>query len=233
MNIGARLETIAKLVAAGSTVADIGTDHAYLPVYLVTNNIIPKAIAGDIADGPCQAARNTVSMYGCSQQIEVRRGSGLEILEEGEAQTIVIAGMGSSTMIEILEARPKIAQAAKLILQPMTGAEILREWLPLKGWKITEETLVAENNHLYDIICAEYVGKELPVADRVHRLIGDINISERNPLLAQQFEKHRTAIKKLLGNMSHSAKARESDKFKDLTSLLDELEELAHACNLK
>ena len=233
MNIGARLETIAKLVPQGTVLADIGTDHAYLPVYLVTRGIIAKAIAGDIAEGPCQAARNTVSMYGCQKCVEVRLGSGLEILHKDEAQTIVIAGMGASTMIEILSARPPIAQAAKLILQPMTGAESLREWLPLNGWTIISEDLAAENNHLYDIICAEYIGEQQAVADRVHRLIGDINLQNKHPLLAQQFAKQKAAIRKSLDNMSHSIKARESEKFKDLSRLLEELEVLARACNLE
>lgn len=229
MNIGERLAKIAELVPQNAKFADIGTDHAYLPVALVIDKKIDKAIAGDIAAGPCQAARNTVSMYGCTKNIQVRQGSGLEILKAGEADVIAIAGMGAGTIIEILSASPEIAQEAQLILQPMTGAESLREWLSLQSWKITDETLVLENNHLYDIICAKYVGRPQPVASKAERYIGTINMAKKEPILRAQFDKHLAAVRKLLGNMSHSEKAMETDKYKELNKLLKELEVLADA----
>lgn len=233
MNIGVRLEMIAKLVPEGASFADIGTDHAYLPVYLVSNNIISRAIAGDIAAGPCQAAKTTISMFGLNKAIEVRQGSGIEILKPGEADVIAIAGMGASTIIDILSACPEIAQKAMLLLQPMTGAEVLREWLALNGWLISREELALENNHLYDIIQATYVGIPQPPGTKAERLIGKFNLAEKPELLEAQFAKQRYAIEKLLGNMSHSTKAMESDKYKDLQNLLKELEVLANACNLR
>ena len=104
MNIGARLEAIGRLVPQNVSIADIGTDHAYLPTWLAERGVIIKAVAGDITEGPCAAARNTVAMYGMNDKVEVRMGNGLSIIEPGETDVIIIAGMGAGTMIEILEA---------------------------------------------------------------------------------------------------------------------------------
>ena len=103
MHIDRRLETIANLVPQGCVLADIGTDHAYLPVWLLEKQRISRAIAGDIAAGPCQAARTTVAQFGQHKHVEVRQGSGLKVLSPGEADCIAIAGMGASTIISILE----------------------------------------------------------------------------------------------------------------------------------
>ena len=91
MNIGARLEAIAALVPQNCVVADIGTDHAYLPVWLMQKGLIKAAIAADIAEGPCRAAQTNIGMYGLKDKIEVRRGSGLTVLKPGEADGAVIA----------------------------------------------------------------------------------------------------------------------------------------------
>ena len=97
MNIGARLEAVAKLVPQGCVLADIGTDHAYLPVWLLQKGQIKAAVAADIAAGPCRAAQTNIGMYGLRGKIEVRMGSGLTVLKPGEADGAVIAGMGGST----------------------------------------------------------------------------------------------------------------------------------------
>ena len=113
MNIGARLEVIAALVPQNCVVADIGTDHAYLPVWLMQNGLIKAAIAADIAEGPCRAAQTNIGMYGLKDKIEVRRGSGLTVLKPGEADGAVIAGMGGSTIVQILEESPEASDVYK------------------------------------------------------------------------------------------------------------------------
>ena len=134
MNIGARLEAIAALVPQNCVVADIGTDHAYLPVWLMQKGLIKAAIAADIAEGPCRAAQTNIGMYGLKDKIEVRRGSGLSVLKTGEADGAVIAGMGGSTIVQILEESPDVAKALKfLIVQPMAGAPGLRRWAKTAG----------------------------------------------------------------------------------------------------
>ena len=232
MNIGDRLEAIGKLVPQGCVLADIGTDHAYLPVWLLEQGKIDSAIAGDIAEGPCLAAKNTVSMHGMKGKVEVRLGSGLKVLQAGEAHCIAIAGMGASTMIEILEAdMPLAVEAKRLVLQPMAGAAFLRKWLIQNGWHIVAEDLVADGRHLYEIMAAER-GESASFSDAVLE-IGPSLIEAKHPLLAQQFARQINNYKKLLANMGKSEQARASEKYIAWEKLVQELEALADACNCK
>ena len=150
MRIGKRLEAIGRLVQPYSSLADIGTDHAYLPVWLIKNRIIHHAIAADIAAGPCSAARATIAQYGLQLLVDVRRGDGLQVLEPGEVANIILAGMGSATMIDILEARPRVVQCLNsIILQPMTGAPQLRQWAQQNGYAISAESLCKDAGRFY------------------------------------------------------------------------------------
>jgi len=232
MNIGDRLEAIGKLVPQGCVLADIGTDHAYLPVWLLEQGKIASTIAGDIAEGPCLAAKNTVSMHGMKGKVEVRLGSGLKVLQAGEADCIAIAGMGASTMIEILEAdMPLAVEAKRLVLQPMAGAASLRKWLIQNGWHIVAEDLVADGRHLYEIMAVER-GESEAFSDAVLE-IGPSLIEAKHPLLAQQFARQINNYKKLLANMGKSEQARASEKYIAWEKLVQELEALADACNCK
>ena len=207
MNIGARLEAIGRLVPQNVSIADIGTDHAYLPTWLAERGVIIKAVAGDITEGPCAAARNTVAMYGMNDKVEVRMGNGLSIIEPGETDVIIIAGMGAGTMIEILEAsRDTAKEARKLILQPMAGASSLRRWANANGWRIDDEVLVEEGRHLYEI--------------------GPRLLEQRPPLFKKHFAKVCGQYQKMLLNMCRSAEARQSEKYQEIYTLLQELEGL-------
>ena len=227
MNIGDRLEAIGNLVPQDSVLADIGTDHAYLPVWLLQQGRIMKAIAGDIAEGPCLAARNTVAMYGMNDKVEIRLGSGLKVLKSGEANVIAIAGMGASTMIDILNEDMSLAQEADtLILQPMAGAPSLRAWLCNHGWRLQDEELVSEGKHLYEIIVA--VRGTGDIYTRAVLEIGPVLIQKCHPLLQQQFEKVLTGYKKLLNGMAKSEHALASSKYAEYNKLVQEVEELAN-----
>lgn len=225
MNIGARLEAIGKLVPQGVSIADIGTDHAYLPSWLAERGVITKAVAGDIVAGPCAAARSTVAMYGLGNKIEVRMGNGLAIVEPGEVDVIIIAGMGAGTMIEILEAEPETArQARQLILQPMAGAPGLRRWAHSNGWCLADEVLVEEGKHLYEIMVLER-GEEAEATGLAYE-VGPILLTKRHPLLPKQLAKLCGHYRQMLANMQRSIEARQSEKYKSIEKLLQELEGL-------
>lgn len=226
MQIGSRLETIGCLVPAGSVVADIGTDHAYLPVWLIEQGCIQKAIAGDIAQGPCQAARSTIAQHGLQQQVEVRMGSGLSVVQPGEASCITIAGMGASTMIAILEADMSVAEAAEaLILQPMAGAASLRKWLCTHGWELVDEELVDDAPHFYEIMAARRgVSRAYSEAEYA---VGPVLLAKQHALLTKQLERQLSTTRQLLENMGRSERAKESSKYKELQKLQAALEVLA------
>lgn len=229
MNIGARLEAIGSMVPAGCVLADIGTDHAYLPVHLIKAGRIARAIAGDIAEGPCAAARTTIGMHGVRQQVEVRLGSGLKVLGTGEAGCIAIAGMGASTIIDILAADLEIARAAqRLVLQPMTGAASLRRWLVANGWQLADEALAEEGGHLYEIIAAEPCNdaKRKEYSDAEYE-IGPLLLAKGGGLLAKQFAKQIANCETLLHNMEKSSQAKASSKYAAAAAMLRALEVLA------
>ena len=152
-----RLSAVAALVRQGSRLADIGTDHAYLPVHLVQAGVCPSAIASDIGAGPLDAARRTVTENGLTSEIALRLGNGLATVSAGEVEDVAIAGMGGETIVMILEAAPWVQDdGIRLILQPMTRAEDLRRWLLTHGFTILEEHLIIDGRHLYPVMAAEY-----------------------------------------------------------------------------
>ncbi len=157
MMISKRLAAVAALLRSGDKTADIGTDHALLPVYLIENTISPAVIASDISEGPAAVARNTVKEAGLEPYITVRVGNGLETIQPDEVGNIVIAGMGGETIAEILDATPWVRDAKyRLVLQPMTHAEAVHVWLDQNGFTILEEHLLNDAGRDYVLLSAEY-----------------------------------------------------------------------------
>ena len=235
MHLDKRLQAVASLVPQGSCFADIGTDHAYLPVWLLEQGVIASAVAGDIAAGPCQAARTTVAMHGAASSIAVRQGSGLAVLRPGEADCIAICGMGGSTIISILAADMAVAKGAqRLLLQPMAGAAALRRWLVAQGWCITREELVDDEPHFYEIICAERAEKYAARASdageqcysEVEYLVGPALLRDGHPLLAKHIARQQASLHELLTNMARSERAKASAKYQEAQKLLQALEAL-------
>ena len=150
-----RLLALAGYVRKGERVADIGTDHGLLPIYLKQNGISDCIIAGDVNQGPLEKMAGNLERHlsGDWEGIQMRLGSGLDILEPGEADCAIIAGMGGRLMIEILEDSMETARSLKrLILQPRNAQDTLRKWLLFHGFTIEDETLVRERKYIWEIL---------------------------------------------------------------------------------
>lgn len=174
--LDARLLTCAGLVRKNSVVADIGSDHAYLPIYLVKNNICEKAIASDINEGPVKRAKMNIAISGLSQKITALRADGLDEAASFLPDDIVIAGMGGELICRILDRSQYIKNNnVRLILQPMTMCEVVRNYLAEKGFKIIDERLCTAENKSYQVICAEYDGTPRKFTSEVLTL-GEVNI---------------------------------------------------------
>lgn len=181
-----RLLCAASMVRRSSRLADIGTDHAHLPVYLVQNGICPSAVAADIGEGPAASARRTVKEAGLEDAVEVRVGDGLSVLSAEEVDDIVIAGMGGETIAAILQGAPWLRDGGdrRLILQPMTKTAELRDWLFANGFALDEEHIVRDGRHLYCVMAAHFDGDVARTPLDLY--IGALGFDEGAPYFEQQ-----------------------------------------------
>ena len=169
-----RLKIAAEYVRHGSIAADIGTDHAYLPVYLVQNGICERALACDVNKLPLESAKKTIELYELSDKIEVRLSNGLCEINSNECDDVVICGMGGELIANILEnCNWMKSDKYNLILNPMTKADKLREYLAKNGFKIKSETAAESHQKHYTIMNVVYSG-EITVPDLKYIYFGKV-----------------------------------------------------------
>ena len=197
-----RLEAIAALVQSGKGLIDVGTDHGYLPTALALSGYPGRLCASDINAGPLAAARRTAAEAGVSDRISFLLCDGLSLCPREEIDTIVVAGMGGDLIVKILDdAEWCLDGRYRLILQPMTKAEVLRYWLIYNGFGIESEILTEDAGRLYQIICAAYGGStglgdaELFIGKR--SLCPSLSLYDRQlESLARRFEKMLTGMER-------------------------------------
>lgn len=136
----------------GRKIADIGTDHAYIPIYLIENSMADYVIASDIKKGPADIAAANVLNHNLEDKIDVRLGSGMSVLKENEVDTVIIAGMGGQLISEIIDADISKARQFKFVLQPMNAQYELRQYLIKNGFKITHEDIAVEGFKVYNVL---------------------------------------------------------------------------------
>lgn len=204
MELKGRLKSIAEQVPDCNVLCDVGTDHAYIPIYSVLNGKARRAIAADVRKGPLAAAAENIRRLALTEHIETRMGDGLEILQPGEADTVVIAGMGGDLIREILEkGRDRLSASCTLILQPMNAIETLRKWLWAAGYAIFDETLAAEGEKLYNIFCCRWTGETVMLSD-AQACIGSSLVEKRDPLLRRYVQKKLRQVKGILQDMQNA-----------------------------
>ncbi|KGA95925.1 SAM-dependent methyltransferase [Alkalihalobacillus alcalophilus ATCC 27647 = CGMCC 1.3604] len=156
-HLSERLLKVADFVPEGANLADIGSDHAYLPTYLALHDATLTAIAGEVNEGPYQSAVMQVKRSELTDRIKVRKGDGLNVIEvEDQINVISIAGMGGALIQTILEqGKDKLGAVERLILQPNVGAIFIREWLSQNGWVLIDEAILEEDEKIYEVLVAE------------------------------------------------------------------------------
>ncbi|MCK3881846.1 tRNA (adenine-N(1))-methyltransferase [Streptococcus suis] len=152
-----RLEAVASYVPQGARLADVGSDHAYLPLFLVEQGRIDFAVAGEVVQGPYQSALQNVEQAGQSDKISVRMANGLAAVElDDQVSTVTIAGMGGRLIAEILEAgKDKLGSVERLVLQPNNREDDVRRWLLAHDFQLVAEEILEENDKIYEILVAE------------------------------------------------------------------------------
>lgn len=221
-SLNPRLRKIAGLVPQNRCTADIGTDHAYIPIVLVKDGTAKCAIASDIKKGPLMRAHENICKNNLSNLIETRLGAGLETLSPGDAEVIIIAGMGGILIGDILESSREVTGSAKLlILQPMTAVPELREYLTENGYEITAEYLEAEEEKLYNIITAKPIGNTKYTKKEIYLGKG---LEQTSPEL---FERYKNAVLTKLNKRAEGLKKSVTEESKeelhDITQLIEVL----------
>jgi len=188
MQISDRLKTVASFVTEGMRVADIGTDHAYVPIYLIQEGKIPSALAMDVGSGPLQRAKEHIAEQGLSEKIETRLSNGFSAFHKGEAQSVVIAGLGGDLIIQILNlGKDVISEVSEFILSPHSEIHKVRSYLMEQGFSIIRETMLCEEGIYYTIIKAVYGRGDYETEPEIW--YGKRLLEERNPVLLEYLKK--------------------------------------------
>ena len=201
-NLSDRLKTVASFVERDTVLADIGSDHAYLPCYLVHQSIISKAIAGEVVKGPFESALKQVKSEGLEKQIEVRFGDGLQVIEDADqVGTITVAGMGGPLIASILEAgKHKLTNVHTLILQPNIHAKAIREWAIKEHWKIDQETILEEHSKIYEVIVLKKGNMEL---NEQELLLGPILLKDRSSVFKKKWSVEMKEWERILSQLKN------------------------------
>ena len=221
-NLSERLLKAADLVPVCDTFLDVGTDHAYLPVYLIKNGICKKAIASDLRKGPLESAEKTARMYGVLNETDLRLGSGFETVKKGEAQAAVVAGMGGILIAELIKTSEDVVRSLDtLILQPMTAVFELRKFLYENDFSITEEHLVKEDEKLYHIFKVSS-GKDIPMTE-AELFMGKKLLENRDKYFHEYTNRQFDKIIKQIDGLLKSERDESVKTLEEKKKLLEEL----------
>ncbi|KII27260.1 SAM-dependent methyltransferase [Pseudomonas fluorescens] len=211
-----RLERVATHVPADARLADIGSDHGYLPVALMHRGAIAAAVAGEVAMTPFHAAQRTVRENDLDQRITVRLANGLAAIEPGDGITAIsICGMGGETIRDILDSgKAHLSGQERLILQPNGGEQPLRQWLMENGYGILSEELLRENRFYYEIIVAERIGPVMYSAEELY--FGPLQMQARTPAFLAKWQRMLREKQKTLIQFERARQAVPEEKVQDL-----------------
>jgi tRNA (adenine22-N1)-methyltransferase len=199
-----RLERVAAHVPVGARLADIGSDHCYLPVALINRGVVTAAVAGEVALKPFRAAQRTVHENDLDLRITVRLASGLAAIEPDDGITAIsLCGMGGERIRDILDSgRAQLRGDERLILQPNGDEQVLRQWLMENGYRILCEELLQENRFYYEIIVAE---RSTPVVYSVEELyFGPLQLQQRSPVFLAKWQRLLRLKQRALVNLTLS-----------------------------
>ena len=201
MKLSDRLEMIASFVEHGNRLADIGTDHGYVPIYLVQTGRVPSALAMDVRKGPLLRAEEHIREAGLSGRIQTRLSDGLKKLAPGEADTVVIAGMGGELMIRILdEGRHMWDSLRRLILSPQSELQKVRHFLSQEGFCILGENMVKDEGKYYTVM---EVGRgSMEYGSEALYRYGACLIRDKNPVLKEYLQSEKKRVEGILDRLN-------------------------------
>ncbi|MFL0251165.1 tRNA (adenine(22)-N(1))-methyltransferase [Clostridium neuense] len=201
MEISNRLKCVASMIDKCRCIADIGTDHGYLPIYLIKNGVCSTAIASDIKKGPISKAKINIKKYGMEERIECRLGAGLSTINPNEVDCAVISGMGGNLISDIIHENLEVFKSLKYaVLQPVQNPEVLRKYLYNEGFNIFDEELCIDENKYYEIIKVGY-DNHVVIKDDIYYEISEKLIEKKHPLIKQYVEYKIKKNKHIIDNI--------------------------------
>lgn len=222
IKLSKRLETVANFVGDNQSIADIGTDHAYLLIYLACQNKITKAIASEIATGPLNNAKENIQKYNINVPIDLRLGDGATTLVDNtEVDILSVNGMGGKTIVHILEdgyEQNKLPN--QLILQPNTDEWLVRFWLNQHNYSIENEVILEENNEVYEVINAMKKNNQEELTD-LEIKFGPILSKEKNDLFINKYQKELDKYQRIIKNIPYK-----NEKYHYINLKIKELEDI-------
>lgn len=222
MRLSDRLQTIANFIPKNTIVGDIGTDHGYIPIYLIENKISKKVIATDISKNSLDKIINCVKGTKYEKDIDMRLGDGLDPIKPFEVDTVVIAGMGGLLIRDILDKdKDKRDSITNFILQPNIATEELRKYLYENNFEIVDEKLVKEDGKFYEVIWAKK-GKAYVDQD-IYYEIGEKLLANRDPLLEEFLNNRIQMNEEILKELEGKETQRTMDRYRELTENIREL----------
>lgn len=229
IKLSKRLQTVASFLPAGAFFADIGSDHAYLPCYICLLDEKALAIAGEINEGPYLSACTTVEAYELFNMVDVRLGDGLQVLKKGEVTELVIAGMGGSLIRSILEdGHEKLHSVKRIIAQPNMDERNVRRWFLLNGFNITNEAIIEENDHIYEVIVADKGEKRTPYTPELKQrqlLFGPFLMATKSPVFYKKWRLEHGKLQSILEQMKQ-AKIQNDEKVAQFETELEWIKEV-------
>lgn len=234
VQLSKRLQAVADFVDNCAILADVGTDHGYIPVYLAGCGKVKKAIALDVNQGPLLRAEEHIRRYGMEDRIETRLSDGCGALKPQEAEVIVISGMGGSLMMRILRQGEQAAKAARtLVLQPQSELMAFRKFLYENGYEITAENMVREEGKYYPVIKARAAESAEHMSDgqygRIAFRYGPVLLAENHPVLKEYLRNQQRQKQKILVHLKENARQNVQRRMEEVQ---EELEDLQKALEL-
>lgn len=231
IRLSERLQAVANLAGKAGIAADVGTDHGYIPIFLVSAGKAERAIAMDVNEGPLLRAWENIRQFHLEEQIETRLSDGLTALQPGEVQVIVAAGMGGALMSRILEEGEAAAHMAeRLVLQPQSELPAFRQFLIERGYRITAEDMVYEDGKFYSMMAVKWMGdKEENPQEEISGIslkYGPLLLAGRHPVLQQYLRYQREQKRKILKSLEENARQDAAERKSQVARELAEIEEL-------
>lgn len=209
MELSKRLNWIIERINNVDVIMDVGTDHGYIPIYLIKNNIAKKVIASDINKEPLKKASINATLDGVSDKIDLRLGGGLKPLKNNECQAVIIAGMGGNLIRDILENDlNKVKKLDYLILQPAQNPEILREYLYKNDYEILEEDICLDDNKYYELFKVKYKKGDYIPLESIFYEISPFMLNKRSSVfksyIESKIEKNEKIMEFITDNTDHA-----------------------------